>query len=404
MDVLVKPDKPVVSYLTALTGLTRDTVEARGVPLADALAQLRACLPNTAVLVGQNILQDVQWLGLREGADYASCMDLAGLYRIWNPQYNRATVYSQDHLVKVLLGWDLSNMQHNAALDALKSVKLFNLYQQMQADQPAWEAAKQALLDAPPTLSFARQNPSYEGECESTSRGGAAGEGAGPPGWAGCTSSSNSSTACTRTVAALFARSLSASLPTKASSLLLLCRNTRSLHGQPQELQLWGSLLQLRAGRTPHLQHSTACAGSSGPPFCCRQQLVQWQQAWQPHRVSTGGGPCRPDSRHGADRSAIAGVQQERNRMHIAWEWGGIPWRPQCWQPCVPYPCVAALRKTMTALSLRFECVAARQPCAALFASTPRSRRRRGSAAWALTIPAITHLVISGGGGVGGVL
>lgn len=32
--------------------------------------------------------QDVQWLGLKEGVDYASCMDLAGLYRIWNPQYS----------------------------------------------------------------------------------------------------------------------------------------------------------------------------------------------------------------------------------------------------------------------------------------------------------------------------
>jgi RNA exonuclease 4 len=109
--------------------------------------------------------QDVQWLGLREGVDYASCMDLAGLYRIWNPKYNKATVYSQDHLVKVLLGWDVENTAHNAALDALKSVKLFNLYQQMQADKPAWERAQAALLDAPPTLSFARQHPTYEGVC-----------------------------------------------------------------------------------------------------------------------------------------------------------------------------------------------------------------------------------------------
>lgn len=134
--------------------------------LADALAQLRSCLPSTAILVGQNILQDIQWLGLKEGVDFASCMDLAGLYRVFNPKFNRVTMYSQDHLVKVLLGWDLQGMQHNAALDALKSVKLFNLYQQMQQDPPAWERAKQALMDAPPTLSFARQNPTYEGVCQ----------------------------------------------------------------------------------------------------------------------------------------------------------------------------------------------------------------------------------------------
>lgn len=111
------------------------------------------------------MLQDVQWLGLKEGTDFQSCMDLAGLYRIWNPKYNSYSVFSQDHLAKVLLGWDLENMQHNAAFDALKSIKLFNLHQQMQQDQAQWQQAQQALLDAPPTLSFARQNPSYEGVC-----------------------------------------------------------------------------------------------------------------------------------------------------------------------------------------------------------------------------------------------
>jgi hypothetical protein len=31
--------------------------------------------------------------------------DLMGLYRFWNPQYRNYTVYNQDHLAKVLLGW-----------------------------------------------------------------------------------------------------------------------------------------------------------------------------------------------------------------------------------------------------------------------------------------------------------
>jgi RNA exonuclease 4 len=165
LDVLVKPEQSVVSYLTALTGLTADLVNSRGIPLATAVQQLKSCLPKTAILVGQNILQDVQWLGLREGSDFQSCMDLAGLYRVWNQRYNSWSVFSQDHVAKVLLGWDLEHLQHNAAFDALKSVKLFNLYQQMQPDKQQWQQAQQALLDAPPTLSFARQNPVYEGVC-----------------------------------------------------------------------------------------------------------------------------------------------------------------------------------------------------------------------------------------------
>jgi RNA exonuclease 4 len=78
LDIVVKPDKPVISYLTALTGLTQDIIDSKGVSLPDAVQQLRGCLPRDAVLVGQNILQDVQWLGLKEGTDFKSCLDLAG--------------------------------------------------------------------------------------------------------------------------------------------------------------------------------------------------------------------------------------------------------------------------------------------------------------------------------------
>ena len=43
--------------------------------------------------------------------------------RVWNPQYKSWSVFSQDHLVKTLLGSDVGE-QHNAALDALKSIRL----------------------------------------------------------------------------------------------------------------------------------------------------------------------------------------------------------------------------------------------------------------------------------------
>lgn len=46
-------------------------LKAHGMPLPAALATLRRCLPKNSVLVGQNILADVQWLGLRQGEDYA---------------------------------------------------------------------------------------------------------------------------------------------------------------------------------------------------------------------------------------------------------------------------------------------------------------------------------------------
>lgn len=41
-------------------------------------------------------------------------------------------MFSQDHCAKVLLGWD-TDTNHDAAYDAVKSVRLFNYYEQVNA-------------------------------------------------------------------------------------------------------------------------------------------------------------------------------------------------------------------------------------------------------------------------------
>lgn len=76
---------------------------AQGMPLEQAIQYLKMYLPRHAILVGQNIHQDVSWLGLKEGVDFAELRDLTGLYRVWNPRYNSWSVFAQDHLVKVLI-------------------------------------------------------------------------------------------------------------------------------------------------------------------------------------------------------------------------------------------------------------------------------------------------------------
>lgn len=49
--------------------------------------------------------------------------------------------------------------------DAVKSIRLFNLYGQMQANPELWQQLQQKLLDSTPDPSFAKQNPSFEGVC-----------------------------------------------------------------------------------------------------------------------------------------------------------------------------------------------------------------------------------------------
>ena len=166
----MKPPEGVVvaSYLTPLTGLSAELLDAHGVSLAEAIAAVRNALPPHAVLVGQNIAKDVEWLGLREGTDFAGMVDLAGVWRVWNEKYKSWSVFGHDHLVKTLLGSDVAE-QHNAAIDALKSVRLFNYYAFLQSPggggEPAVEAAKRRLLETPPEPSFAKKNPSWEGCC-----------------------------------------------------------------------------------------------------------------------------------------------------------------------------------------------------------------------------------------------
>ena len=155
---------PQKKQTNAHNSLTADIIERQGVPLDTALALLRRFLPPTATLVGQNIGKDVEWLGLREGVDFAAMVDLTGLYRVWNEQFRSFSVWGQDHLASVLLGWP-PNGPHDAVTDAVKSMRLFSLHGRLRADAAGLARAAAALLASTPEPSFAKQNPSFEGVC-----------------------------------------------------------------------------------------------------------------------------------------------------------------------------------------------------------------------------------------------
>ena len=70
----------------------------------------------------------------------------------------------QDHLASVLLGWPPSG-PHDAATDAVKSIRLFNLHGALAADPAARARAEAALLESAPEPSFAKRHPSFEGVC-----------------------------------------------------------------------------------------------------------------------------------------------------------------------------------------------------------------------------------------------
>ena len=176
LNLIVKPEKPVVSYITPLTGLTKDQVEQYGMPEDQALQVLKQNLPKNAVLVGMNIRKDIEWLQLVEGNDFQSCYDLAGLFRVWNQSVRNGkggwTYFGLDHCAQTWLninrGIDLSTGRaggHDAVRDAYDSMALFNAYRSVQFDEQQLQLLQFRTLTTPIKPSFAKQNPTYEGCC-----------------------------------------------------------------------------------------------------------------------------------------------------------------------------------------------------------------------------------------------
>ena len=98
----VKLEKPVVSYLTPLTGVRKgDLDHAEG--LATVIAEVKKLLGPNAVLVGQSIKNDVKWLQLKEGEDYSRTVDLGAMFKTYNSRYGNYSFFSLAHEANMLL-------------------------------------------------------------------------------------------------------------------------------------------------------------------------------------------------------------------------------------------------------------------------------------------------------------
>jgi RNA exonuclease 4 len=170
LNVYVKQEKPVVSYLTPLTGLTEQLLAERGVSFAEAVAATKKALDVRCVIVGQGVLKDVeQWLGLVRGVDYGDLIDLCGIWRVFNAQYKSWSVFGQDHLVRCLLATEVA-ATHDAAGDCVKSVRLYRHWYALKDDDEKLACEKAKLLAIAPEPSFSKRFPSFEGVCQGNRR------------------------------------------------------------------------------------------------------------------------------------------------------------------------------------------------------------------------------------------
>ena len=98
----VKPEKPIVSYLTPLTGLRQGDLDD-GNRLSVVLREVKALLGPDVVLVGQGVKSDIKWLHLEEGKDYNSVVDLAQMFKVYNSRYGNYSYYSLSHEANTLI-------------------------------------------------------------------------------------------------------------------------------------------------------------------------------------------------------------------------------------------------------------------------------------------------------------
>ena len=99
----VRVDKPIVSYLTPLTGLRKGDLDD-GKSLDTVIRDIKGFLGRDVVLVGQGVKTDIGWLKLQEGVDFKSSVDLGQFFKVYNPRYSNYSHFSLQHEANVLLG------------------------------------------------------------------------------------------------------------------------------------------------------------------------------------------------------------------------------------------------------------------------------------------------------------
>lgn len=120
MDLLVKPSKPVINYLTEITGVTAEDLEDVTCSLKDVQKKLKKLLTPSTIVIGHSVHHDLRALKV----DHARVIDTAFIF-----QYQKKpSCYtpSLSNLCKVVLGYELreEGKPHICLDDAIAAMKL----------------------------------------------------------------------------------------------------------------------------------------------------------------------------------------------------------------------------------------------------------------------------------------
>eukprot|EP01084_Bolivina_argentea_P071523 130008_1 len=164
-NIFVKPEQEIVSYIEPLTSLNAELLDKYGYPLEKAITIIKSELPSNAVIIGQNITMDIQWLGLKTNQDFKTFIDLRDVWRSWSEYYKSYTHYSLNHQAKCILNVENAHQQkHSASFDAITTMKLFQYYLYCRYyNMSLFHNKIMILQNTTIEPSFSKKHPVYEG-------------------------------------------------------------------------------------------------------------------------------------------------------------------------------------------------------------------------------------------------
>ncbi|CAH8305759.1 unnamed protein product [Eruca vesicaria subsp. sativa] len=155
LDQFVKPDKPIVDYRTAITGVTANDIEKVTLSVADIQRELQPHLSNGAILVGHSLNKDMKVLKI----DHPKVIDTALVFKFSNARNSRKP--SLNDLYKAVFGKEVrkEGVSHNCVHDAEASMNIALAFIKKPFDTTITPTKE--MLEAEKSRLFIHRIPSY---------------------------------------------------------------------------------------------------------------------------------------------------------------------------------------------------------------------------------------------------
>jgi len=162
LNIYIKPDEDVVSYLQIITQLDKETIDKYGFEADEAMRIIREAIPPDCCLVGHNVARHIGRLGLKKGVHYRDSLDLKECWRVWNKNFSDYTKFSLNHESSVLLNLRSSGHVPN---DAILQMRVLQLYMAERQNPEQLHTRRKKLMATPVERAIHKRYPMIEGVC-----------------------------------------------------------------------------------------------------------------------------------------------------------------------------------------------------------------------------------------------